>query len=107
MLLRDHPLMSYRGIVNWPPRWHARGDGIAPPVTGEVGVLEEVTIYLPSGQHQTAPQLFILMARQGDRYIAAVPFSDVAFCRQVGRLLQEYYGRTLEEIGALDLSGLL
>ena len=21
MLLRDHPLMSYKGIPNWPPAW--------------------------------------------------------------------------------------
>lgn len=107
MLLRDHPLMSYRGVRTWPPRWHARGDGSAPPVAGEAGVLREVTIYQPPAQRQTSAQLFLFMEHRGHQYIAAVFFSDAVFCRQVGRLLQKYYGRTLEEIGELDLSALL
>jgi len=106
MFLRDHPLMSYRDIPTWPPRWHARGDGIDPPIAGEVGVLTEVTIYQPSPQNRASPQLFLFMEHHGHRYIAAVLFSDAAFCAQVGRLLQKHYGRTLTDIGNLDLSDL-
>src|SRR5689334_8540756 len=99
MLLRDHPLMSYRGIATWPPRWHARGDGTAPPVAGEVGVLTEVTIYHPGSQYQRSPQLFLFMEHHGHEYLAAVLLSDTAFCLQIGRMLQKHYGRRLEEIG--------
>jgi hypothetical protein len=45
MKLRDHPLMNYRGLSNWPPCWLPRGDGIGPRVHGEVGVLTELTVY--------------------------------------------------------------
>gem|GEM_PF-2207990 len=106
MKLRDHPLMNYRGFSNWPPHWHARGDGLAPPVTGELGVLTEVMIYLPAGLHQSS-QLFLFMKHHGHSYIAAVFFSDRAFCRQVGGLLQGHYGRALEEIGAIDVGDML
>src|SRR5689334_12943726 len=107
MLLRHHPLMNYRGISTWPPRWHARGDGTSPAVRGEVGVLTEVTIYQPSRNNHMSPQLFLFMEHHGHGYIAALLFSDAAFCVQLGRLLQHHYGRTMEEIGGLDLSALL
>jgi hypothetical protein len=32
---------------------------------------------------------------------------DAVLCRQVGRLLQKYYGPNIEEIGSLDVSGML
>jgi hypothetical protein len=98
--------MNYRGFPNWPPRWYARGDGMAPPVDGEVGILTEVVPHYSSLPHQSA-ELFLFMEHNGHRYIAAVFFSDPTFCRQVGELLQKSYGRTLEEIGGLDVSGLL
>ncbi|HEY1270247.1 MAG TPA: hypothetical protein VGH16_23520 [Candidatus Binatia bacterium] len=107
MRLRDHPLMNYRGIGNWPPRWHARGDGVAPSVAGEAGVLTEVTMSYRSAQNVSPPQLFLFMEHHGHRYIAAVLFSDETFCRQVGMLLQNHCGRALEEIGGLDVSDLL
>ena len=104
MRLREHPLMNYRGFPNWPPLWRARGDGSSPRVHGEIGVLTEVVLYNPSGQ---SPQFFLFMEHRGHRYIAAVFFSDATFCRQIARLLKEHYGRTIEEIGSLDVSGLL
>lgn len=107
MVLRDHPLMSYRGVSNWPPRWHARGDGVAPQALGEVGMLTEVTIHQPAPQYHSPTSLFIFMEHKGHRYIAALIFSDGTFCRQLGNLLKNYYGRTLAEIGGLDVSGLL
>ena len=107
MHLRDHPLMNYRGFSNWPPRWHARGDGMAPLVSGEVGVLTEVTIYHREPPNRSSPQLFLFMEHHGYSYIAAVFFSDETFCRQIGDLLQKNYGRTLAEIGALDVGELL
>ncbi len=105
MLLRDHPLMNYRGISNWPPRWHALDDGVAPPAAGETGVLTEVVAY-HSSSHQSA-QLFLFMEHHGHHYVAAILFSDDTFCRQVGMLLKNHYGRTLADIGGLDVSGLL
>jgi hypothetical protein len=37
--LRDHPIMSYRGVPNWPPVWtQTRSDGVK-KLRGELGVL--------------------------------------------------------------------
>lgn len=107
MLLRDHPLINYRGVRTWPPRWHARGDGLAPPVVGEAGVLTEVAMSHPSAHNVSPPQLFLFMENHGHRYLAAVLVSDETFCRQLCMLLKNHYGRTLAEIGSLDLGGLL
>jgi hypothetical protein len=107
MKLRDHPLMNYRGLSNWPPRWLPRGEGIGPRVYGEVGVLTEVTVYHLQPNSHESPQLFLLMEHHSHRYIAAVLFSDRAFCAQIGELLKKYHGHSLEEIGGIDVSHLL
>ena len=44
MLIRDHPLMSRRGIPNWPPVW-TWTDGLENAhAKGEVGILKAVTL---------------------------------------------------------------
>jgi hypothetical protein len=105
MLLREHPLMNCRGIPNWPPRWRARGDGVLPPATGEVGVLTEV-VANRSSSHQSA-ELFLFMEHHGRHYIAAVLLSDETFCGQLAELLKQHCGRTLAEIGGLNVTDLL
>jgi len=104
MLLREHPLLSYRGFSSWPPRWRARGDGSSPHVVGEIGVLTEVVLHTPRGR---SSELFLFMEHRDHRYLAAMLFNDDAFCRQIYALLRENYGRTIEEIGSLDVDGLL
>ena len=44
MLLRDHPLMSYRGRRNWPPRWLPGKDIGGEELSGEIGALVEVVV---------------------------------------------------------------
>lgn len=50
MTLREHSLMSYRGLSNWPPAWTWRGvgEGSRQP-RGEVGVCVKST-YLKSSR---------------------------------------------------------
>jgi len=43
--LRDHALMSYRGVPNWPPVWTQMRIGGVKILKGEVGVL----IYVHAG----------------------------------------------------------
>jgi hypothetical protein len=106
MLLRDHPLMSYRGIPNWPPRWLPRRDHGGAQIRGEYGRLQEVVAVGEMPSRQPA-QLFLFMEYNGRPYVSAVLFSDGTFCRQICELLKKYYGHTLEEIGVLDVSELL
>src|SRR5262245_42213041 len=42
MLLRNHPLMCYQGIPNWPPVWSWTRDGENPK--GEVSILKTVKL---------------------------------------------------------------
>ena len=96
MQLRDHPLMSHRGIRNWPPRWMiTQSDN--KPLSGEVGILEYA--HKPSGN-----KLIIVMKLDDQRYTATLTFDDAAFCKQIYDLLQRNTGRSIEEIGDLDLS---
>jgi hypothetical protein len=37
-------------------------------------------------------------------YMAALAFTDIAFCRQLRNILQQHIGSTIKEIGDLDLS---
>jgi hypothetical protein len=42
MLLRNHPLMRYRGIASWPPVWTWIGGGEKKRPRGEIGILRSV-----------------------------------------------------------------
>ncbi|HEY1374342.1 MAG TPA: hypothetical protein VGH50_17855 [Candidatus Binatia bacterium] len=107
MVLRDHPLMNYKGIPNWPPRWMPRKDAGGAKIAGEFGVLVEVVVSCNSPHSGNLSQLFLFMEHRGKGYVAAVLFSDPMFCRHVGELMKKHYGRTLEEIGGVDVSRLL
>jgi hypothetical protein len=42
MLLRDHPLMSYRGVRNWPSTWLWVGGEVNERPRGEVGIVTHI-----------------------------------------------------------------
>jgi hypothetical protein len=49
----------------------------------------------------------IVMKLDDQRYTADLMFDDAAFCKQIYELLQRNIGRSIEEIGDLDVSGTL
>jgi len=103
MELRDHPLMSYRGIANWPPVWTSRGEGQNRRPRGEVGTLREVflsAVYPHS-------RLFLIMELQGDEYMGCLLFSDRTLCQQIYAVLMQCVGMDIADIGGLDLSHLV
>ncbi|HKA33618.1 MAG TPA: hypothetical protein VKH64_10420 [Candidatus Binatia bacterium] len=57
--------------------------------------------------HKQPAQLFLFMEHDSRSYLSVLLFDDAIFCRQVGELMKRHYGRTLEEIGGLDMSWLL
>jgi hypothetical protein len=98
MKLRDHPLMSYRGVPNWPPVWTQMRIGGVKIVKGEVGVL----IYFhPGGASNTC---YLLIEHENENYIGNLVFDDAPFCNQVIDLLQQHLGRSVKEIGEFDVS---
>ena len=100
MDLRDHPSMIRKsGFKVWPPRWTTtRRDGLDNPI-GEVGILEQV---LSNGLF--ANMFFLLIQYQGLQYVGALHFDNQQFCDELATLLKLHIGRSIKEIGDLDLS---
>jgi hypothetical protein len=100
MLLRDHPLMSYRGTRNWPPVWTWTRGGENKYPKGEVGILKT----LEPSKIQPGKRLFLNIEHEGSSYISCLFFDDPAFCTQITKLLMDYCNRPIVEIGGIDLS---
>jgi len=99
MLLRDHPLMSYRGARNWPPAWIWTDGKERVSARGEIGILIEVRRSVI-----TTNSLFLGMRHQESEYLGCLLFDDPAFCRQIDTILRRHLGRPIVEIGSLELS---
>ena len=95
MTLRDHPLMSYRGLTNWPPMWCRTGFDT---LSGEIGVLVSVDV------DRTGNKCYLGMDIDGLRYIGTLLFTDTRFCWLITKLLKNRVGIPIENIGDLDLS---
>ena len=102
MKLRDHPLMTRKsGTVSWPPQWQCVGHDRS-VVTGELGMLEDVSMH-----DLIENKIFMAMAHMSERYIAVLAFDDGMFAKQLYSLLEQQIGRSIREIGDLDLPHLL
>lgn len=100
MLLRDHPLMGYKGVPNWPPVW-TWTDGLENTrPRGEIGILKAVAL----SNVQPADRCFLYIEHEGSSYIGCLLFDDSTFCGQVAKLLANHCNRPISEIGSLDLS---
>ena len=100
MLLRDHPMMSYQGVCNWPPVWREIDRPETKPLRGEIGILKKVML----SNIQFANRCFLYIDHAGSSYIGCMLFEDKVFCSQMARMLQEHCARPIAEIGDLDLS---
>jgi hypothetical protein len=98
MELRSHPLMSFQGFSNWPPKWTSTSGKPTIHPSREIGVLEQV-----KRSSVNPATCFLMISHGGDFYIGRLNFDDPNFCRQVSDLLTAHYGRSLAEIGAIDI----
>lgn len=97
--LRHHPILNYRSVKNWPPVWTRGTEGIVQTVKGEVGVLKEV--YYDAGKSN---KCFLVIDYQLQSFTGCINSPTKAFCTQLTHLLREHIGRSIEEIGDLDVS---
>ena len=101
MKLRHHPLMTYYGAHSWPPAWSRRRDSCENTrPTGEVGILKDV---LPS----TVPAqkiCFLVIEHDGGEYTGALLLDDPVFCREIWTILVQNCGKTMRDIGEIDMS---
>jgi hypothetical protein len=103
MQLRNHPLMTYRGVSNWPPVWTWRGGDENKNVRGEVGLIRDV--FLSTVEPRT--RAFLIIEHEGNEYIGCLMFDDIAFCSQIRELLLGCRGQTVAQVGDVDVSHLL
>jgi hypothetical protein len=102
MLLRDHPILSHKGNRSWPPRWlRRRGKETANP-HGEVGILKDV---IPSSI-EPYDRYFLIVEHCGAEYVGVLLVSDT-FRREILWVLVQNRGKTIEEIGNIDLADTL
>ncbi len=96
MKLRDHPLMSYRGLKNWPPVWtHARDNNFK-TVRGEIGVLAYV-----HSNAQSSNRCYLVIDYEGETYVGTLIFGNQTFCKQITDLLRLHLKRPIKELGEL------
>jgi hypothetical protein len=100
MKLRDHPLISYHKLHNWPPAWTWIDGPEDKHPTGEIGILRTVLL----SKTRPADRCFLLIRYEESCYVGCLLLEDQAFCRQITKLLQQYCNRSIVEIGNLDLS---
>jgi hypothetical protein len=100
MFLRDHPLISYRGIPSWPPAWTWIDGGEDKHPKGEIGILRTTLL----SKIRPANRCTCSFSYEGSSYIGCLLFDDYVFCEQITKLLQRYCNRPLTEIGSIDLA---
>ena len=103
MQLRDHWLMSYKGLSTWPPVWtHPYPESVDPiTVKGEIGILTEVKMHA-----LRSPRVFLRINHDGVIFIGCLFLDDPAFSRRVYEFLRECIGMPIKDIGDRDLSHL-
>jgi len=99
VLLRDHPLMSYKRVPSWPPVWTWTYGGEDQRPRGEIGILKEVFFSIV----QPADRCFLYIDYEGSSYLGALLFDDYAFCNNIAEFLQFYLNCSIAEIGGLEL----
>jgi hypothetical protein len=99
MLLRNHPLMTYRQFPNWPPVWLWKDGFNKKLLRGEIGILRMVTV-----SENQPDSCYLHIEHEGTLYVGCLLFDDDVFCGQIAKLLQRYLNRPIAEIGSLDLS---
>jgi hypothetical protein len=102
MELRNHPLMRHNGVANWPPVWTQSKKERNKTTRGEVGVLRYV-----HANNRISNKCFIVIEYDKEHYVGCLIFDDVAFCYQIAEFLRRYVGRSIKEIGDLNVSASL
>ena len=99
MRLRDHALMSHRGVPNWPPQWTNTRKDMDDRPRGEIGDLKQVLM-----NDLFDNKCFLVIEYEGQKYMGCLTFDDPGFCRRIHSVLNLMIGRSLKDVGDLDLA---
>ena len=96
MQLRE---LTYQGRPIWPPVWN-KSKAAAPEITGEVGVLRFVYAH-----PEMSTKCYIVIEHGGEKYVGSLTFDrDKSLFRPVVRLLRSNLGRSIKDIGRMDIA---
>ena len=98
MELRNDPRMTYRTMPSWPPIWLERYAEHYSVRSGEIGTLTHV------GAVPGNNKCFLYITHVGLPYIGSLMFDDATFCSFIVEVLTASRGKSIIEIGNLDLS---
>lgn len=98
MQLRDHPLLCRDGMANWPPVWTRSRTYNAKSVTGEIGRLKYVY-----ANCRASNKIFLVIDYQQETYVGSLISENRAVAIRISEFLQKQIGRSIGDIGALDL----
>jgi hypothetical protein len=100
--LREHPLMRYGRLPNWPPVWTQNTRSGVKKLVGEMGVLAYI-----HARHGPSNKCYLVIDHEHERYVGTLLFDDQMFCGQICHLLRRHIGRSIQEIGDLEVSHFL
>jgi hypothetical protein len=86
-------------MKSWPPVWINTRTLPVKKRSGEIGTLMR-TAFFP----ETPKRVFMIMEFENKHYMGCLVFSEAGFCQQLSEILQTNAGRSLKDIGDLDLS---
>ena len=102
MQLRDHPLLSRKDLPSWPPVWIPRAKVQVPlpaSLHGEIGFLTRIV-----RSDLVKHCIFLYIREKESEYIGCLTMEDVSFCQHLYELLKTRIGKSIKEIGGIDLS---
>jgi hypothetical protein len=103
MELRHHPLLTHRGTRTWPPLWHQRTGGALKMLQGEIGVLRNIHYSRDAGTRLC----YLVIEHESEFFIGTLQFDDAHTCNDICRVIHEQIGRSIREIGSLDIADTL
>jgi hypothetical protein len=89
--------MRYQDAPNWPPVWTQMRIGSVKTVTGELGVLT----YVHGSDY--SHKCYLVTTHENENYVATLPFDDAVFCQLITKLLRQHIGKSIKDIGDLDV----
>jgi len=103
MRFRDHPVLKRRsGVILWPPHWSSAYQPKQWWPRGEIGALENVSM------HELLDRCIFLHIRHDVfYYVGSMYFDDPGSCMMVYKFFKSVVGRSIADIGDLDVSHLL
>jgi hypothetical protein len=99
MKLRDHSLMCYRGVSNWPPAWVGRDAKQSQQLGGDIGILKNVI----QSKMKPLNRLYLTIEHEGEEYLGALLFDDQFACQRTYKLLLRHRGELIHKIGEIDV----